>query len=88
MTDGSPIYKAITMALRVAAIQQQEARWRFLEAKQELNVNPQDYEDTCGELGCAQRLVSPGSWLLGVEIMKSTQVEPGSVVLVERMVFK
>lgn len=86
---SSPLYRALLMALRHAARLQNEAKYRREETEISIHISHEGWKELKTELGSRDfSSMSPGSWLIGVEPVPDKTVEPGTVQVRTRKVYR
>lgn len=87
--SGSQLYQAFLLALREAARLKADSRGRNQELEVDILLSPATYRDLLMEVGTEMfDQMTPGSWLIGIEPMADAKIEPGTVQIQTRMVFR
>jgi hypothetical protein len=87
--SGSPLYQAFLMALREAARLKSDSRGRNRELEVSIRLAPASYRNLLMEVDTAMfAAMTPGSWLIGIEPVADSKIEPGTVEVQTRMVFR
>jgi hypothetical protein len=86
---GSPLYQALMLALREAARIQGEANLRNEKVEVAIHAAPDSWRALKAELGTGEfASMGPASWLIGVEPVPDGTVEPGTIRVQTRKVFR
>jgi hypothetical protein len=87
--SGSPLYQAFLMALREAARLKSDSRGQNRELEVSIRLAPASYRNLLMEVGTEEfAAMTPGSWLIGIEPVADSKIEPGTVEVQTRMVFR